>query len=197
MAWQVPETRPSILLRVQDSNDHEAWTVFESIYRPAMVRAAKLRGLQPADAEDVAQTILARLSQHPPQFASEAGDAKFRTWLARVTENAVIDKFRKQQRDAALISRSLESPDESSFQTCLQLEYQREVFQWAARIIRGEFSEDAWNSFWRTTIERDSVEQVARELERTPGSIYSSRARIMRRLREQVQRFDDSIEAEL
>lgn len=197
MPWQVPETRPSILLRVRDSNDHEAWAVFESIYRPAMVRAAKLRGLQPADAEDVAQTILTRLSQNPPRFETAAGDAKFRTWLARVTENAVIDKLRKQRRDEALISKSLESPDVSSFQTCLQLEYQREVFQWAARIVRGEFSEEAWSSFWRTTIEHNSVEQVARELGRTPGSIYSSRARIMRRLREQVQLFDESIEAQL
>ena len=197
MPWQVPETRPSILLRVQDSSDHEAWTVFESIYRPAIVRAARLKGLQPADAEDVAQVILTRLAERPLEFIPGGGDARFRTWLARVTENAVVDRLRKQNRDASLIAESASTSETNEWHDCLQLEYQREVFQWAADIIRGEFSADGWASFWRTAVEQQSVDTVAKELGRSAGSIYSSRARIMRRLREQVRCFDESLEGVL
>lgn len=193
---QVPETRPSILLRVSDAADEEAWMVFESIYRPAIVRTAQLKGLQRADAEDVAQQVLARLAQRPMEFQPGAGNARFRTWLGRVTENAVVDKIRKQGRDAELIARSAHTAD-TTCDTQLQQEYRREVFQWAAKIVRSEFAADTWDAFWQTSVEQRPVEDVARELKRSVGSIYSSRARIMRRLREQVRCFDEALECEL
>ncbi|MEO1524612.1 MAG: sigma-70 family RNA polymerase sigma factor [Planctomycetota bacterium] len=196
MPWQVPETRPSILLRVRDASDHEAWTAFESIYRPAIVRAACLKGLQRADAEDVAQVVLSGLAERPIGFTTD-GDARFRSWLARVTENAVIDRFRKQGREANLIAESAKDASETDFTSCFDLEYRREVFQWAAKILRREFSTDTWAAFWNTAVENRSVDEVASELGRSPGSIYSSRTRIMRRLREQVQHFDESLEGEL
>ena len=193
---QVPETRPSILLRVSNAADEEAWMVFESIYRPVIVRTAQIKGLQQADAEDVAQLVLARLAERPAEFQPGAGNARFRTWLGRVTENAVIDRIRKQGREAELIAKSAHTA-ETSCDTQLQQEYRREVFQWAAKIVRGEFSPDTWDAFWQTSVELRPIDDVARELKRSVGSIYSSRARIMRRLREQVRRFDEALEGEL
>ena len=67
---------------------------------------------------------------------------------------------------------------------CLESEYRREVFRWAAGIVQKEFSTIAWQSFWLTAIEGLSVEVVARKLDRSVGSIYSNRSRIMRRLRQ-------------
>lgn len=86
---------------------------------------------------------------------------------------------------------------EDSLGQHLELDYRREVFHWAAGVVRPEFSRDAWESFWLTAVENQSVNDVAQRLNRTVGSIYTSRSRIMRRLKEQVSRFDERLEDEL
>ncbi|HJN10352.1 MAG: hypothetical protein QGG09_11400 [Pirellulaceae bacterium] len=51
---QLPETRNSLLLKVRDPADADAWIEFAAIYRPVIYRLARRRGLQDADAEDLA-----------------------------------------------------------------------------------------------------------------------------------------------
>ena len=47
-----PETRASLLARLNDPISDEAWREFAAIYRPLIIRVAVARGLQHADAED-------------------------------------------------------------------------------------------------------------------------------------------------
>lgn len=55
---EIPETRHSLLVRVRDPRDHEAWDQFARIYRPVAYRLARAHGLQDADAEELAQSVL-------------------------------------------------------------------------------------------------------------------------------------------
>ena len=73
-----PETRASLLMRVRDRNDHEAWYEFEEIYRPVIYRIAMFKGLQSADAEDLAQRVMLSVSGAIDRFQPQ-GPAKFRT----------------------------------------------------------------------------------------------------------------------
>ena len=50
-----PETRPSLLIRVRDPADQAAWQEFVEIYRPVILRLAQHKGMQAADADDIAQ----------------------------------------------------------------------------------------------------------------------------------------------
>ena len=45
---QSPETRESLLLRIRDPRDRDAWYEFVSIYRPLIYRVARRYGLQEA-----------------------------------------------------------------------------------------------------------------------------------------------------
>lgn len=54
----VPETRPSLILRVRDPNDADAWNQFATLYRPVILRLARRKGIQAADAEELAQQVL-------------------------------------------------------------------------------------------------------------------------------------------
>jgi hypothetical protein len=45
-----PTTRASLLLRLRDSQDHEAWVDFVSLYEPVAYRLLRRHGLQDADA---------------------------------------------------------------------------------------------------------------------------------------------------
>ena len=53
-----PETRPSLLVRVRDPADRAAWQEFVEIYRPVILRIARQKGMQAADAEDVAAEVV-------------------------------------------------------------------------------------------------------------------------------------------
>ena len=57
------ETSESLILRVKDPANATAWSAFLAIYRPVIYRLARSRGLQDADAEDLAQQVLVSISR--------------------------------------------------------------------------------------------------------------------------------------
>ena len=53
-----PPTRPSLLVRIRDNGDREAWRQFVDLYAPLVYKFARRRGLQDADAADLTQEVL-------------------------------------------------------------------------------------------------------------------------------------------
>jgi hypothetical protein len=60
MHFSSPETRASLILRLQNADDIAAWESFESIYAPVILRVAKRLGLQSSDVDNVIQEVLMR-----------------------------------------------------------------------------------------------------------------------------------------
>jgi len=192
---QVPETRDSLLLRLADAADHEAWCQFTAIYRPLIYRVARRRGLQDADAQDLAQRVLLSVAGAIDQWHTRPKRARFRTWLHTVAKNTVIDHLRTAKLDVAEGGTSAqlrlqEATDSRADEAELDREYQRELFRWAAREVRGEFEETTWRAFWLTAVDGLSIPAVADELGKTVGAVYIARSRVMQRLRAKIRDFD-------
>jgi RNA polymerase sigma-70 factor (ECF subfamily) len=187
-----PETRVSLLVRIRDPADQAAWHEFVEIYWPVIHRLALRKGMQSADADDVAQQVLMAIAQAVERREHDPKRAKFRTWLHRVAHNAILNALSRAKPDRgsgdsglwAVLERqpSQEGPDSD----LLRLEHEREVFRWAARQIRPEFQPATWEAFWLTAIEGRDCEVVARRLGKNVGSIYAARSRVMRRLQEKA-----------
>ncbi|MCS7468068.1 sigma-70 family RNA polymerase sigma factor [Stieleria sp. ICT_E10.1] len=194
----VPETRPSILIRLRDHRDRDAWRQFVQVYRGVIRRVAIRYGLQEADASDVVQDVLIRVSKGIDGFEQDPQQAKFRTWLGQVIRSAIVDHHRRRPRKQGSgltevhdqLAQLADAEDQASFDQVVRRASRDEIFRWAARRIRGEFAESSWSAFWKTSVEQQSVESVAEQLGRSVGAIYTSRSRIMRRLREEVCLFD-------
>jgi RNA polymerase sigma-70 factor (ECF subfamily) len=190
-----PETRASLLIRVRDPADQAAWQEFVEIYRPLILRLARLKGMQPADADDVAQQVLLSVAKAVDGYDPQR--AKFRTWLHRIARNAILNALTRGKPDRALGDAgtlavlhqhaSHDGPDSD----LLRLEYRREVFRWAARQVRQEFQEDTWNAFWLTAVDGRDVDSVAKELGKSRGAIYAARSRVTRRIQEKAAEFED------
>lgn len=194
---QAPSTRLSLLARVRNREDQQAWHQFAAVYRPVIVRLARRKGLQSADAEDLAQRVMVSVAGAIERFKAGAGRPRFRTWLYRVTENAIWNSLRNAARDRRhrdefghdrLGQVAARSPQDADW---LRWELRREVFHWAARQIRAEFQPETWNAFWLTAVESGDIEQVGRQLGKSPGAIYAARSRVIRRLAEMVQAFEE------
>jgi RNA polymerase sigma-70 factor (ECF subfamily) len=191
-----PETRPSLLIRVRDPADHAAWQEFVEIYRPVILRLAEQKGMQAADAEDVAQEVLAAVAKAIAQREHDPKRARFGTWLHRVAYNAIIDALTRRKPDRgsgdsalhAVLDRR-EAPNGPGSEL-LRLEYRREVLRWAARQVRREFRQETWDAFWLTAIDGRSIPAVAKELGKDHGAIYTARSRVIRRIQEKVTEYE-------
>lgn len=191
-----PETRASLLIRVRDSADQTAWQEFVEIYRPVILRLAQQMGMQHADADDVAQGVLVSIAKAVEQREHDPKRARFRTWLHRVAQNAILNALTRGRPDRGSGDSAMHdvlNQHESPTGPCsdlLRIEYRREVFRWAARQVRQEFQQATWDAFWLTAVDGRSVGDVADELARNPGAIYAARSRIIRRIQEKVTEYE-------
>ncbi len=192
-----PDTRASLLIRVRDPADQAAWYEFVEIYRPIILRLARQKGMQEADADDVAQQVLVAVAKAVERWEGDPRRAKFRTWLGRVAHNTILNALTRGRPDrgsgdsallAVLNGHELHTGPDSDL---LRLEYRREVFRWAARQVRKEFRQATWDAFWLTAVEGCAVEVVAQQLTKNRGAIYAARSRVARRIREKTAEYDE------
>ncbi len=190
-----PETRLSLIRRLQSGTDPKAWTEFSNIYRPVIVRLASSRGLQAADAEDLAQKVLLAISRHVVGWKPDPKRGRFRTWLQKIVRNATLNALSRIPKDAAAggttAMRSLaDLPQRDA--AAFDVEWKRQTLTWAAGQIRQEFEPATWDAFWLTAVEGQSPKVAATETGKSLGAVYIARTRIMKRIRETVDELLDT-----
>jgi RNA polymerase sigma-70 factor (ECF subfamily) len=193
---QFPETRDSLLVQVQSPANRGAWDQFALMYRPVIYRLARRRGLQDADAQDLAQRVLISVASAIGSWEKSSESVRFRHWLRRVARNAIINALSRQPQDRAAGGSTvqellLDQPgDDPEADAQIELEYRRELYLRAAKIVRGDVEPETWRAFEITVIEERSIDEAAVELDKSIGTIYAARSRIMRRLRQAVQELE-------
>lgn len=192
-----PETRLSLIVRLKDGRDREAWGEFLEIYRPLVYRLAQAKGLQHADVEDIVQQVFGSVARAVDRWQPDAERATFRTWLTTIARNAIVNALSRRPLDRAsgdTVERELlaEFVADSAESQRLLIESRREVFQWAARRVREEFEPRTWDAFWLTAVEGRDITDAAALLDKRPGAIYAARSRVMRRLRQIVLEWQDA-----
>ena len=184
---QGPETRESLLARLSSPQSDEGWHEFASIYRPLVYRVAVAKGLQHADADDLAQDVLANVERSIDQFDSARGS--FRGWLYQITLNLVVNHLTRGRVPIGSgdsdVQRMLSQQPADNDQTAslFRLEYRRACFQQAAAMVKSEFSESTWSAFWLTAVELQSIASVAKQLGKSEGAVRVARCRVLDRLR--------------
>ena len=195
---EFPETRESLLVLVRSPENREAWDQFVALYRPVIYRLARRRGLQDADAQDLAQQVLMAVASAIGSWEKANEAVRFRHWLRRVARNAIVNALARRPHDRAAGGSSvqellLDQPrGDAESEAEIELEYRRELYLRAARIVRGDVEPETWRAFEMTVIENHSIEEAAALLERPVGTIYAGRSRVMRRLREAVRELEEA-----
>lgn len=194
--YDMPGTRPSLLLRLQGERDERAWSEFLAIYEPLILRLMRRKGLQDSDARDTTQQVLLRISNAIDGYQPDGADASFRRWLFRVARNVVVTFLMRQSKLPQLLEQQNlvqifdVSVVKSAEADLFDQEYQQQVLAWALRQVRGEFRESTWLAFVETSVNGRPILQVADELNLSPGSVYVARSRLIARLRAKVEEFE-------
>src|SRR5262245_26614927 len=186
-----PHTRPSLLVRLRDAADAEAWRQFVDLYAPLVYRFARGRGLQDADAADLTQDVLHAVARGSGRLEYDPARGTFRGWLFTVARNKLHTFLKRQQRhrqhtEDVEVEQLLAGPDADEAALWEQ-EYEQRLFDWAAEQVRGHFQDRTWQAFWQAAVEGRPPRDVAAALGLSVGAVYIAKSRVLARLKEQVQ----------
>ena len=191
----VPPTQPTLLVRIRDARDQEAWGRFVDLYAPLVYGFLSQRGLQDADAADLTQDVMRQvaLAAHSLEYDPKRGS--FRGWLFTVVQNRLTDHWRREGRrergagdtDAQHQLNELPQPGGLDASDQWDADYERQLFHFAANIVKQDFTETTWRAFWMTAVDGASGRDVAEQLGLTVAAVYLAKGRVMTRLKEQVK----------
>jgi RNA polymerase sigma factor (sigma-70 family) len=192
-----PTTRASLLLRLRDLQDHQAWVEFASLYEPVVYRLLRRHGLQDADARDVMQELLMAVSKSIDHWDPARERGSFRGWLRRVSRNLVINWLKQRERLVLATGSSAVQallnllPVDSDPETVeFDKELRRAQFQRAAQKVRAEVKPATWQAFWETAVVGTSPVDAAKKLGMEAGAIRVAKCRVLARLRAAVDELE-------
>jgi RNA polymerase sigma-70 factor (ECF subfamily) len=185
-------TRPSLLLRLRHAGDTAAWQAFVDVYGPLIYRHGRRRGLQDADAADLTQEVLFQVSRSIQTFEYRPEQGRFRDWLGTVTENKIRTFLTRQAGTAQARGEAgpidpLASVAAGEQDTQWTEDFNRHILHLALTRIQPHFEEHVWRAFESVWRDDHPPGQVARDLGQGIDWVYMVKARVLKRLQEEVQ----------
>ena len=187
------DTRASLIVRLRDQEDKDAWNEVMAIYGPLVFRMALRQGLQRADAEDVVQEVFTAIFQSVEKWLEQSERGRFRNWLIGIGRNIALNKLNRKPKGGIgvggaeghdRLDRLKAAQDELASE--FDIEYQREVYRWAAQKVQVDVDSKTWEAFRLTHVDGVSISEAAKLLDVGVGQIYVARSRVMKRLQNLV-----------
>jgi RNA polymerase sigma-70 factor (ECF subfamily) len=116
----------------------------------------------------------------------------FRGWLGAITRNKLRDFYERRQRQPAAqggsdFHRLLQDiPDSTLSDDAADAAQLSDVYHRALELIRGDFETHTWQAFWRTAVDNQTPAEVAPALGMSKVAVRQAKARVLRRLKEEV-----------
>src|SRR5262245_47551815 len=188
-----PLTRASLLVRIRDGRDQEAWRQFVQVYAPAVYGYARKRGLQDADAADVMQDVLRSVMQAVGRLNYDALQVSFRAWLFTLAHRRLCDFLTQRNRlprgtgDTGILGLLEEQPAATADSGWWDEECARTRFAWTAEQVRRCVPATSWQAFWQTAVEGAKPKEVAKRLGISVAMVYLAKSRVMAKIKEQLE----------
>jgi RNA polymerase sigma-70 factor (ECF subfamily) len=182
-------TRPSLLLRIRDAGDMEAWRLFVEIYAPVVHRYGIRRGLQDADAADLMQEVMGDVARGIRAFQYQPSVGRFRDWLLTVTRHRLI---RLANRAAHLPASGARAEELEAVTDCRsdpdwQETFHSRVLSVALERIKSSFEPVTWRAFESVWLKERPASETAKELSLRIHSVYVAKWRVLKRLETEVR----------
>ena len=194
MIRESPVTRASLLVRLRDGSNQDAWREFLELYSPLVYGFVRNRGLQDADAADLLQDVLRSVAGALERLDYDKQKGGFRAWLFTITRNK-LSTFLTSRRSHNQASGDSDQhalltshPDRSNdLEQDWDREFQRQLAARAMQTVESEFESKTWQAFWQTAVDGLAASEVSRRIGLSVGAIYVAKSRVLARLRKQIQ----------
>jgi len=189
-------TSATLLVRLRAAApDPAAWQEFVRRYRPRIYSFCLAYPLQPADAEDVTQTVLLNLVGKMREFRYDP-TRSFRAWLQTVTRRILsdfLDARRPDQGtgDSAILRLLANVEAREGLARQLEAEYDQELLEEALRRVRPRVPAQQWDAFRLTTQNGLSGADAAARLGMKVATVYTAKGKVQKLVREEIRRLDE------
>lgn len=186
-----PLTRISLLLRIRNLQDTQAWAEFHDLYAPLLYRYARARGLGHEDAEDIRSTCYEAIVRQIARFEYDAQKGGFKAWLRTLVDRRVIDRLRKRREKLAESQqlREVES-NEPSAENLWEQHWRQQHLLYCMELSRQRVSEQTFEVFRLLIQEERPVDEVCQRLQMNRNQVYKAKARVLENIREIMESFD-------
>jgi RNA polymerase sigma-70 factor (ECF subfamily) len=194
------QTSYTLLTRVRDVSDQQAWQEFVECYAPKIFLWCRRFHLQESDASDITQEVLVKLVGAMQSFVYDPARGTFRGWLKTITTNAVHDLGRTWQRDGrpggderlVQLMQSLEDPEAvRALEEVIEGAHRQQILQEAETQVALRVQSHTWKAYQLTAVEERPAAQVARDLQMPISEVYVAKSRVLKMLRETITRLED------
>ena len=186
-------TSITLLGRVRDLSDQQAWSDFVHRYTPRIFSWCKRFSLQDQDASDVTQQVLLKLVSSMQGFEYDPSRGSFRGWLKTVTSNAVRDMVRRKSSNVVTgesaevwLSRLVDDAAIASLTAKIEEGYRQELLEEAENRVQLRVKPTTWEIYRLLTKQNVSAKEIAAKLNVKIGEVYVAKSRVIKMLRESV-----------
>jgi RNA polymerase sigma-70 factor (ECF subfamily) len=185
-------TRLSLLRRLQqDPHDQFAWNEFVVRYGPRILAWCRRWALQEADAQDVTQMVLLRLSVKLRTFVYDP-TRSFRAWLKTLTHHAWSDLAEERRRGGVPDPDQLQTlPARDDLTVQLEEAFDLELLELATGRVRQRVAPATWDAFRLTALESRSGAEAATHLGMQVAAVFKAKSNVVKLLREELQRLEE------
>jgi RNA polymerase sigma factor (sigma-70 family) len=171
-------TSASLLARVKQLGDAEAWARFVRLYSPVLYGWACHMGLRHDDAVDLVQDVFAVLVQKLPEFDYDS-HRRFRGWLWTVTKRRWVERRRRARLPLDPHRDPDDVPAASDQVSALdEKEFREHLIRHIVPTLKGHFHDTTWRAFWGHVVEGRPVAEVAAEVGVSVASVYKAKLRV-------------------
>jgi RNA polymerase sigma-70 factor (ECF subfamily) len=179
-------TSATLLGRVRDVRDGDAWREFFALYFPLIRKYARARGLHADDAEEVAQECMKLLAQHMRRFRYSPNRGRFRGYLRTLVQHQIASLWRRKRPRQARAGdfeawAAAPAPDAPWERLWL-----REHLVYCVARLELRCADHTVQAFRLYVLQDWPVERVCETLGLSANQVYLAKTRMIRRLREEV-----------
>ena len=176
----------------------DAWIRMTSIYGPIVHRQVRRTNVASSEVPDVVQTVFFKAAMSIDAYHHNRDrHGSFRAWLFGITNNVVMDYFRKSAKTPMVVggTDSTLIEDKSADFDSVELEWEpnpesvNSTTTFAHKAIdniKSDFSTPTWQCFWRTVVQGESAKNIGEDLGLQPAAVRQAKFRVLKRLREEL-----------
>ncbi len=182
-------TRPSLLIRLRDGGDADAWRTFVTIYAPLVHRFGRRHGLQEADAADLTQDVLGEVCRVMRRFEYRPERGRFRDWLLVITRRRFVRFQKRRARNPEKLAGEggLAGIEDDRLEAEWNDAFHARVLRVALERIQPSFHPHTWRAFERVWLENRSAAETADEMSLGIDAVYTAKSRVLKRLSAEVE----------
>ena len=199
MSQESLHTRHTLLQKICDRHDDQAWEDFVYYYEKYIYLVCRRTNLNHLEAEELVQQVMVKLWKKLPEFKVDK-NKRFRSWLCQVTRNTIMDHFRVINRRENRLEKAFDHDrwayyKEDSipeFEELAEREWENYLVNMALQNVKGKVSEKMFNVF--VELQKGKVhKEIAENMQMQLNSVYVYQKRMTAKLKEEVSRLSEEL----